>query len=143
MPYLTPNFRQPAGRPGRAIIKDSDLATIPESDTASVLQAAPADEDGDPPAGGSDAVRRSTEAGESSPRASTSSDMSASWYKSPRERLGLGGFIKHDSKDSPWPMGLEEDEDYVLGSDERKSPAPGEKSDRGWRRGKVMGFIRR
>lgn len=56
-------------------------------------------------------------------RASISSELSARHYQSPRERLGLGGFIKHDRAGGvPWPTGApEEDADYVVGEGVRAS----------------------
>lgn len=143
------------GRPGRAVVKDSDLATIPESDTASVLNAAPTPTEGNTPRPSVDADRDRHGNGdgdgqEPASRTSTSSELSASWQKPARERLGLGGFIKHDSTGVPWPLGrAEEDEAYVLGGDGRvavgNGDAHGERDGRGWMRGKgnLMGFMRR
>ena len=47
--------------------------------------------------------------------ASVHSNLSVSWYRSPKERLGLGGLIRHDRAGVPWPVGLEEDLSFVPG----------------------------
>ena len=105
----------PALQPGRVITKDSDLATIPESDTASLRSRNSAYMTG----GSSTSLARGEFAdpnsdGNSIAESTASSQMSAQWYMSPRERLGLGGFIKHSTKAAPWPLLGEEDEGFVV-----------------------------
>ena len=41
------------------------------------------------------------------------SELSVSWYRSPKERLGLGGLIRHDRSGIPWPVEQVEDIHFV------------------------------
>jgi len=101
--------------PGRAVIKDTDLATIPESDTASILNRAPTirSTNGDRASlvFNDDPYAGRASVAESRP----SSEISGQWYQSPRERMGLGGLIKVGGRNnSQWPLPGEEDEDYIV-----------------------------
>ena len=48
--------------------------------------------------------------------ASMNSDLDRSWRQSPKERLGLGGLIRHDRAGVPWPLGLEEELEHIAGA---------------------------
>ena len=129
----------------RNVIKEPSLPSIPETDRASVnlISVAP-EPNPEATVAGNEVVNHADFENQStvdSSRASISSEMSAQWYQSPRERLGLGGFIKHHTKDTPWPLQQEEDANYVIGSDGRGSME--DKEGRGWRRGSFMGFMKK
>ncbi|KAI9719531.1 MAG: hypothetical protein M1828_006160 [Chrysothrix sp. TS-e1954] len=134
--------RTPSTQIGRPITKDSNLATIPESDTASFrlsIQNMKYQQDGNFDArAGADADADADAQSLASSRAS--SEMSASWLMSPKERLGLGGLIKHDRRNMPWPMPGEEDQDFVIGE---RSGSPLDDRDRGRRKTNIMGVFRR
>lgn len=141
--------RQPCGRPGRVVTKDSDLATIPESETASMLFSPPLNEE-TTNVDNNDKNEAEDLDDSSSAHGSVSSEMSASWYQSPRERLGLGGLIRHDTQEAPWPTTQQtEDKDFVLGNGKLSSDSAEFEmestvnSGKGWRRGSLMGFMRR
>jgi len=164
--HLLTSYSSPGGRsyrngllipprriPGRAVIKDTDLATIPESDTASILNRAPN------PAGGSgwNSNRNSVMSMENIPESSNtmgrvsmaesraSSEVSGQWYQSPKERKGLGGFVKAGKQRSIWPLPGEEDEDYVVEENSSSSPTKnrlGKESKTG-RRSSLMGVFKR
>ncbi|KAJ8612485.1 hypothetical protein MRB53_037414 [Persea americana] len=98
--------RPPAFMPGRCITKDSDLATIPESDTASILFR------------GSPDLRpaKLDEGSETSMSdASDTSETSAQWSRSQKQRLGLGGTIRHTTR-APWPAPSRSGHDEALSS---------------------------
>ena len=128
----------PRFQPGRPVTKDSDLDTIPESDTASVLLK--------PPVNGNYKPRESNDNDDHSIAESrASSELSAQWHQSPRERLGLGGFIKHSTKEAPWPLPSQEDEDYIVDNERSRSTTPtqGERDKRNSRRTSIMGVFKR
>jgi len=159
-PYMSPGGRSyrhgllipPRRIPGRAVIKDTDLATIPESDTASILNRAPTI------GGGSgwnsnrnsvisvDNMENSKDTGRISMAESrASSEVSGQWYQSPKERKGLGGFVKAGRQRSDWPMPGEEDEEYVVEGGPSLSPAKNRhgRELRGARRTSLMGVFKR
>ena len=109
---------------GVPITTDSNLPTIPESDTASVRLSILSKDAPNDSAAIDDAMNADARS-QGSSRAST--DLSAAWYLSPKERLGLGGFIKHNRKDTPWVVPGKEDEDYVMS---RGSISPSDERDR-------------
>lgn len=112
------NLRSPSSQPGRPITKETELPTIPESDAASIVTDAAAPDELEP----ASQVETSTpprmpapyDARDSLTESRASSDMSSVLYQSPKERLQLGGFIKHQRKEAPWPVMEEEDKAYVL-----------------------------
>ena len=165
--FSMPLLKPPAFAIGRSITKDSALSPIPESESSSVLSVA-IDRDSNVLGENSEAALGVQEINESRPSTATShhsvtnrselgsedddlytdtasirSELSVSWYRSPKERLGLGGLIRHDRSGVPWPLEQEEDLDYVAGSGAMS--AEGEMVDRRWKNGKrkTFSFIRR
>lgn len=117
------SLRSPSSQPGRPITKETELPTIPESDTASILTDAPAPDSParathapspPSPVSGATTARPSYDARDSMAESRASSEMSAQWYAAPKDRLQLGGFMKHQRSDAPWPAPALEDEGYVL-----------------------------
>lgn len=157
-PMIQPSASSPVGRsqrlgalipprkaPGRAVLKDTDLDTIPESDTASILHRGPTE----PGRNGLSSNRTSlifddSAAGRLSMAESRpSSEVSAQWYRSRKDMTGLGGFIKAGKKDAPWPLPVEEDEDYIVEGNSL-SPVKGRHGKAGkGRRTSLMGVFRR
>ncbi|KAI9656946.1 MAG: hypothetical protein M1831_004494 [Alyxoria varia] len=141
---FVPSFFEPSSAPMantlcRASSVDRSLAPIPESDSASVMTTIRSVGDQE------DALdEQDAEEGRwivESSRASISSEMSAQWYQSPRERLGLGGFIKHDTGGLPWPNKVEEDPGYVLGHEIGQACGGQEEKDgKGWKRTSLLGM---
>ena len=127
------SLRSPSSQPGRPITKETELPTIPESDAASIVTdiAAPDEmelasqvEASTPPR-----MPASYDARDSLTESRASSDVSSVLYQSPKERLQLGGFVKHQRKDAPWPTMEEEDKSYVL-DENHISPKRGDDNSR-------------
>lgn len=142
-PALNRGLRPPAAAIGRPITKDTALEPIIEVDGASMISV-PMDKDTDasshgrrtPSArysgagqtfwNGDDTDDESTHQATAGTEAqgdevsmaesdvSASSAMSDQWYRSPKERLGLGGMITHDRESSEWPAEMARAESELL-----------------------------
>jgi hypothetical protein len=108
----SPHLIPPARLPGRVKTRPFDLDTIAESDAGSVrapsLYLSPHMSTTELRDAQAQAQNTGTElSGRTSLAASrASSEMSAQWHMTPKERLGLGGLIKQKAKKAPWPESI-------------------------------------
>lgn len=127
----------PAFQPGRVKTRPFDLDTIAESDAGSVrapsLYLSPHMSAVD--------VQQEQAVPEGRPSyaaSRASSEMSARWQMSPKERLGLGGFVKRNGQKTPWQTSSDND---VIGADGNWSS--GSDREQARRKSSLMGRFKR